>query len=147
MFDKDNPQVDGGPGTVVGANVRLNGIIKDSNDITVHGYIDGEIISDKNVLITETANIKGPVTAQEIIISGKVNGSVTAQKKLEITPTGKVYGSINTRDLIIKSGAHFVGKSAMLGLESEKKDSAKAENNDKVSTKDKKNKQEKYELE
>lgn len=147
MFDKDNPSVDGGPGTVVGANVRLNGIIKDTNDITVHGYIDGEVISDKNILITETANVKGPVSAQEVIISGKINGSVTANKKLEITPTGKVYGSISTRDLNIKSGAHFVGKSSMLGLENEKKDLSKVDHRDKNINKDKKNKPDKYELE
>jgi len=113
MFDKSEEV--GGPGTVVGSNVKLNGIIKDSNDITIHGIVDGEVISEKNVLVTETASIKGPVSAQIITISGKVTGTITAQQKLEITPTGKVYGNIATKDLVIRSGAIFVGKSATLG--------------------------------
>ncbi|MCL5794906.1 MAG: polymer-forming cytoskeletal protein [Patescibacteria group bacterium] len=122
MFEKDGAV--SGPGTVVGANVKLNGILKDTNDITIHGHVDGEVISEKNIFVSETASVKGPVTAEEIIISGKVNGSITANKRLEISPSGKVYGSIATRDLIIKSGAQFVGKSAML---TEKEASAKTQ--------------------
>lgn len=112
MFEKD--ALANGPGTVVGASVNLNGILKDNNDITIHGHVDGEVISDKNILITETASVKGPVSAEIITVAGKINGAVTAEKKLEITATGKIYGSISTRDLIINSGAHFVGKSAMI---------------------------------
>jgi len=110
MFEKDQQTITG-PGTVIGSNVKLTGTLKDVNDITVHGHVDGEVISEKNVEITETASIKGPVTAQIVTVSGKINGSVTANEKLEINPTGKVYGSINTKDLIIQSGAIFVGKS------------------------------------
>lgn len=119
MFEKEN--VVSGPGTIVGSNVKLTGTLKDMNDITVHGQVDGEVISQKNVFITETAHIKGPISAKVITVSGRVNGSVEAAVKLEITPTGKVYGSICTRDLIIKSGAVFVGKSAMLTDEKEEK--------------------------
>lgn len=113
MFEKDQATVSG-PGTVVGTNVKLTGTLKDVNDITIHGYVDGEVISDKNVIVTETASVKGPITAEVITISGRANGSVTAHKKLEINPTGKVYGSITTSDLIIQSGAIFVGKSNTL---------------------------------
>ncbi len=123
MFDKN--QDIGGSGTVVGANVKLNGVLKDMNDITIHGTIDGEVISDKNVLISETASVKGPMGAQMITVSGKVNGTITANKKLEITPTGKVYGSIATKDLVIRSGAVFVGKSTMIGHEKDEKSKTK----------------------
>lgn len=110
MFDKDQTTVSG-PGTVIGANVKLTGVLKDSNDITVHGTVDGEVISDRDVNITETASIKGPITANVIVVSGKINGAITAHEKLEINPSGKVYGSITAKDLIIHSGATFVGKS------------------------------------
>lgn len=125
-FEKDQATVSG-PGTVVGANVKLTGIIKDVNDITIHGNVEGEVISDKNVLVTETASIKGPVTANVVTVSGKVNGAITANQKLEINPTGKAYGSIKTRDLIIHSGAIFVGKSETLKDETEVKKVAKVE--------------------
>lgn len=102
-----------GPGTIVGANVKLTGILKDTNDITVHGKVEGEVTSDHNVTVTETADIKGPVTAQNVVVAGVINGAVSAVQKIEILPTGKIYGAITMKDLIIRSGAVFIGKSTM----------------------------------
>lgn len=108
----DNKNVSG-PNTVVGANVKLVGTLYDANEITIHGKIEGEVKSDKTVVISETAYIKGPVTADIIQVAGSVHGSITATGKLEILPTGKVYGSTTTKDLSIRSGAIFIGKSTM----------------------------------
>ena len=108
-----------GPSTIVGANVKLVGTLYDANEITVHGQIEGEVKSDKNIIITETAYIKGPIAAETVQIAGQVYGSITATSKLEILPTGKVYGSTTTKDLNIRSGAIFVGKSNMPNGEAE----------------------------
>ncbi|MGA2667009.1 MAG: polymer-forming cytoskeletal protein [Patescibacteria group bacterium] len=102
-----------GPGTVVGANVKLVGTLQDASDIIVHGRIEGEVISSQSISVTETAYIKGPISAEVIAVAGKVNGSITATGKLEILPTGKVFGSITSKDLSIRSGAIFVGKCSM----------------------------------
>lgn len=113
IFEKEKDSTSSGPGTVVGTHVKLTGILKDTNDITVHGQVEGEVFSDHNVLVTETAEIKGPISAQNVVISGKVTGAVTAAQKVEITATGKVFGSLAMKDLTIRSGAVFIGKSAM----------------------------------
>lgn len=102
-----------GPGTIIGANVVLTGILKDAGDIAIHGKVEGEVSSDRSIIIGETADIKGPISAQVITVAGVVRGAIDAGQKLEILPTGKVYGSISTRDLVIRSGAVFVGKSTM----------------------------------
>ncbi|OGD65562.1 hypothetical protein A3F08_02730 [Candidatus Berkelbacteria bacterium RIFCSPHIGHO2_12_FULL_36_9] len=156
MFENEKQTVSG-PGTVVGGNVKLTGTLKDVNDITVHGNVDGEVISEKNVSVTETASIKGPITAEIVLVSGKVNGSITATKKLEINPTGRVYGSIATSDLIIQSGAIFVGKSTTLKemepeekkafKAEEKKESVESENKSVKSASDAKKNEPKYEVE
>lgn len=153
MFDKSQ-ETASGPGTIVGANVKLTGTLKDANDITIFGNVEGEVISDKNVMLEENASIKGPITAQVITVSGSVNGSITAQEKLEITPTGKVTGSITTRDLIIKSGAQFDGKSAMIksktegkGKTEESKKEEKASEATQQDAQEEKKVESKYELE
>ena len=110
MNDKKNLS---GPGTIVGSNVKLVGTISDANEIVVHGKIEGEVISEKSVVISETAYIKGPVSAELVQVAGEIHGSIVATGKLEILPTGKVFGSITTKDLNIRSGAIFVGKSTM----------------------------------
>ncbi len=102
-----------GPGTIVGANVTLTGTLKDMGDVAIHGKIEGEVISERSIVVGETAEIKGPVSGQVVTLAGVVRGSIDAGQKLEILPTGKVFGSISTRELIIRSGAIFVGKSTM----------------------------------
>ncbi|MFA6423419.1 MAG: polymer-forming cytoskeletal protein [Patescibacteria group bacterium] len=112
-----------GPGTVVGANVKLVGTIQDKNNISIHGSVEGEVNSEKAIDIAVGAKIKGPVTGQIVKVAGNIQGSVTAKERLEILPTGKIVGSVSTKDLIINSGAIFVGKSSMpsSGLDEEVK--------------------------
>lgn len=110
-----------GPSTVIGANVKLVGALKDVNDITVHGTIEGEVASEKTVTIGETAQVKGPVSGIIVSVAGTVRGSVEAADRLEILPTGKVFGNISAKDLIIRSGATFVGKSTMASGEAKEK--------------------------
>lgn len=121
MFEQKSKNVEG-PGTIVGANVKLSGTLNDINDITVHGQVEGEVISEKNVVVEQTAKVKGPIRAKLITVAGKVNGEIQAFEKLEILETGEVKGSITTNDLIIKSGAVFNGKSRMKQEENEKKE-------------------------
>lgn len=109
-----------GPGTVVGVNVKLQGQLRDSQDIVVHGQVDGEVASEKNVTVTETATIKGPVSATVITVGGTVRGSIEAREKLELLASGKVYGSITTKELTIRPGAFFNGRSSMSGKALEK---------------------------
>jgi len=103
--------------TIVGSNVKLTGTLKDTNDIVIHGTVEGEVVSDQNIVVDETANIKGPVTAQAVSVSGVVEGMVRALDKLEIHPSGRVDGNIQTKDLIIHSGARFIGKSDIISDE------------------------------
>ncbi len=102
-----------GPGTTVGVNVALSGTLKDQNDISIFGLIDGEVVSEKTVNVGKTAQVKGPVRGQIVIIAGVVRGSVDASERLELLDSGKVFGSISTKDLVVHSGATLIGKSTM----------------------------------
>lgn len=99
--------------TIIGVSVTLKGNIYNKGSIQVNGTVEGEVKSDENVIVGETAEIKGPVVAKKIEASGIIRGLVEAREKLEINPTGKIYGDVNAKTLIIKEGAMFVGKSIM----------------------------------
>lgn len=99
--------------TIIGVNVTLKGNIHNKGSIQVNGTVEGEVKSDENVIVGETAQIKGPVIAKKIEVSGVIRGLVEGSDKLEIHPTGKIYGDVNAKTLIIKEGAVFVGKSIM----------------------------------
>jgi cytoskeletal protein CcmA (bactofilin family) len=102
-----------GPTTIIGTTVTLIGTLRDQNDITIHGTVEGEIHSEQTVTIGEQAIIKGPISADTIVVGGTVRGELAATSHIEILSTGKVYGSTNTADLAIRSGAVFIGKSSM----------------------------------
>ncbi len=115
MFDNDSATTDSlmNPGTVVGNNVKLTGTIQDVNDIIIHGTVEGEVVSDKMVTVSETAKVKGPIRAELVSVAGIVEGAISASEKLELLATGQIDGSITTKDLVIKSGAIFNGKCQM----------------------------------
>ena len=100
--------------TIIGINVVLKGNLRNKGSIQINGTVEGEVKSDENINIGETAKITGPVVAKTIEISGEVEGVVEATEKLEVNPTGRVTGDISAKSLIIKQGAVFVGKSNML---------------------------------
>lgn len=102
-----------GPGTIIGTSVVLTGVLKDTGDISVHGRVEGEVTSERSVIVGETAEIKGPVAGQTVAVAGTVRGAIDAGQKLEILPSGKVFGSLSCRELTIRPGAVFVGKSTM----------------------------------
>lgn len=125
--------MENGIDTIIGLNVVLKGNIKNKGSIQINGVVEGEVRSDDNVNVGETAKIKGPVVAKTIEISGEVNGLVEATERLEVNPTGKVIGDINAKSLIIKQGATFVGKSIMPAEDNNK---AKSEHNEVKSEKE-----------
>lgn len=124
-----NDNENGGPGTVVGVNVALSGTLKDQNDISVYGMVEGEIISEKTVTIGQSAQIKGPVKGLVVTVAGVIRGSIEASEKLEVLETGKIFGSITTGDLVVRSGAQISGKVAM-GMDDNSKDDAETDDSD-----------------
>ncbi|TSC65818.1 MAG: hypothetical protein CEO22_340 [Candidatus Berkelbacteria bacterium Gr01-1014_85] len=99
--------------TIIGSQVKLNGNLIDSQDIIVNGQLTGELKSDKQVQIGESAEINGPVSADHIIVAGVVKGDIIAHSRLEITKSGRIFGSIVTKILSVEAGATLVGNCKM----------------------------------
>lgn len=113
--------------TVIGINVTVKGNLYNKGSIQVNGNVEGEVKSDENIMVGETAKIKGPVIAKKIEVAGEIKGLVEANEKLEINPTGRIIGDINVKSLIIKEGAVFIGKSVMQSKDSDKSTEVKTE--------------------
>ena len=106
--------------TIVGANVHIKGNLSNQGSIEIHGSVDGEISSDEDILIGQTATISGPIKAKNIDVSGIIVGSIKAEEKLELQPTSKVEGDISCNTISIKYGAIFNGTCNVDASESEK---------------------------
>lgn len=99
--------------TIIGTDVHVKGNLKNKGSIQINGTVEGEIKSDENITIGESAVVTGPIVASNVLISGKANGTVEAKNKLEIDPTGTIDGEIKAKVLIVREGATFNGNCVM----------------------------------
>jgi cytoskeletal protein CcmA (bactofilin family) len=99
--------------TIISKGVKIEGKLSCNGNIRIEGEIQGDISSQKNVVVGERGNVNGQIKADSITIGGKVTGTVNANKKLVLDPTGDLKGDIITKILVVEAGARFEGNSKM----------------------------------
>ena len=99
--------------TIISNGVKIDGKLTSSGNIRVEGEIQGDISSQKNVVVGDRGKVNGQINADTITIGGKVSGTVRANEKLVLDPHGYLKGDIFTKILVIEAGARFDGKSKM----------------------------------
>ena len=108
MFSKDTEKLE----SLIGANTDFQGELNVKGTLRVDGQVDGRLNAEC-VILSETAVVKGEITAKKIIVGGKVEGNIRAQEILEIRAKGKVLGDIFTNKLSVMQGGEFNGKIEM----------------------------------
>ncbi len=81
--------------------------------LRIDGKFEGTIRSDSELVIGESAEVKGEVSVGSVTINGRVNGKITAKNKIEINSRARVTGELITPVLSIQDGAVFDGTVAM----------------------------------
>jgi cytoskeletal protein CcmA (bactofilin family) len=112
MFSKNSDKMD----SLIGARSEFQGEFVVKGTLRVDGRVDGRVNADC-VIVSETAVIKGEVTAQRIVVDGKIEGNLRAQEIVEIKASGKVLGDIFTNKFSIIKGGEFNGKVEMKMVE------------------------------
>ena len=97
----------------IGEGTTFKGVLMYEGTIRIDGRVEGEIITEGNLVIGKSAVVEAEIKVGKISISGKVVGSIHAKEVVEIHPTGKVYGDIRTPALIIEEGVIFQGNCQM----------------------------------
>jgi len=113
MFSKETDKLD----TFLGTNSSFKGELNVRGTLRVDCTVEGQVDAD-NVILSESAEVKGEVKAKTIIIGGKIDGNVHAQELVEIKSKGKVFGDIFTPKLAIIEGGELNGKVEMKKEES-----------------------------
>lgn len=99
--------------TIIGEGARLVGTLTVKSLLRIDGVVEGEVISDNKVVISEKGLIKGNVTASHICLGGEINGNIHSLEKTEILSTGRMYGDIQTKTMVMDENAVFEGKCTM----------------------------------
>ncbi len=99
--------------TVIGKNTLFKGTISGNGNIRIDGSVEGEILSESDIVIGEQGRVVAEIKAGNIFISGTVKGNVTATGKVSLTSSGRLTGDVHTSLLSIEEGASFRGNSMM----------------------------------
>ena len=105
-------------GTLIGEGAVFDGDLTAPETVRVDGIVNGNCTCEKELIIGNSGQIKGNISAQNVIISGQVTGDLAVRGKLELLSTGKIVGDITARSLVIDEDAYFDGRCTMTGIES-----------------------------
>ncbi len=97
--------------SVISSEVEILGTVKTSGSIQVEGRIEGEIISQGDVVIGKSGSVKGNLHVKSITLAGTVQGNIQAKDRIELKSTARLLGDIKAKRLAVEDGVTFVGKS------------------------------------
>ncbi len=112
--------------TLIGKETVFTGDLVVSESLRIDGTLIGNIKEAANVIVGETAKVKGNIKANYVVIDGTVEGNIVATENIELLSKSKVIGDLTTSILSINEGAVFKGKSLMV----EKEEQTTEENSD-----------------
>jgi cytoskeletal protein CcmA (bactofilin family) len=95
--------------SIIGHGMTVVGKISTEGSLNVFGRVEGELHAAV-VRISEGAEVKGTIVAQDLIIGGRFKGTIHANR-VTLTSSAVVEGEINHGSLAIEENAWFAGTS------------------------------------
>jgi cytoskeletal protein CcmA (bactofilin family) len=99
--------------SILGPTLRFKGELSASEDLVIHGQVEGSIGPAPRVTIGPEAHVKAGVTADVIVVEGRVEGDLKAQSSIAVRPKANVRGNLEAPVVNIAEGAKFNGSIKM----------------------------------
>lgn len=114
MLGRKTPeQVNAKIGSIIGADMVVEGNIKATEAIRVEGNVKGDVSSDGTLVISSTGKVIGNIRGNNIMIAGTIEGDLISGGRTEVASTGRIIGNIRTKSLIVDENAVFQGQCTM----------------------------------
>jgi cytoskeletal protein CcmA (bactofilin family) len=94
---------------IIGEGATIKGEIKEENEITIQGNVDGDI-DCKNLIIGKTGSVKGKIKADTLYVEGSVEGEINVKELLKMMSSSYISGKINYGSLQINEGGKLIGE-------------------------------------
>ena len=95
--------------SILGPTLRFKGELSASEDLVIHGQVEGSIGPAPKVTIGPEAHVKAGVNADVIVIEGRVEGDLKAKVAIAIRSKANVRGNLEAPSINIAEGANFNG--------------------------------------
>lgn len=95
--------------SIIAKGCRVIGNIESEHSIQIDGFVQGNISTEAEVIITPSGRIQGDIKAGLVLINGLVEGKCQGAE-VNIQPKGKFKGTMQTQQLIIEKGGLLIGE-------------------------------------
>lgn len=100
--------------SLIAEGSQISGNISFADGLRVDGQIVGNVCANDAaasiLVISESAEVTGEITADHIIINGAVKGPVNARLMLELQPKARIEGDVQYAALEMHQGALITGQ-------------------------------------
>ncbi len=94
---------------IIGEGATIKGEIKEENEITIAGIVDGDI-QCKDLIVGKTGSIKGKIKAETLYVEGNIEGEINVTELLKLMSSSYVSGKIHYGSLQINEGGKLTGE-------------------------------------
>ncbi len=94
---------------IIGEGATIKGEIKEKNEITIQGNVDGDI-ECKDLIVGKTGSIKGKIKADTLTVEGNVEGEILIKDLLKMMSSSYVSGKICYGSVQINEGGKLIGE-------------------------------------
>lgn len=96
--------------TIIGQGIFIEGqTFRGIGTVRIDGVYLGEMFVDGHVIIGQSGEIRGNITANTMTIAGTVTGNIICKEELHITETAMVEGDLQTNIILVDQGAGING--------------------------------------
>jgi cytoskeletal protein CcmA (bactofilin family) len=100
--------------SLIAQGTQIKGDLLFSDGLRIDGGVEGNVLAHAELssilVISETASVRGDVTADHIIVNGVVEGPIHARHMLELQPKARIQGDVRYAALEMHQGALITGK-------------------------------------
>ena len=94
---------------IIGSSANIKGNVKDENEITIYGSVEGDI-ECKKLTVGKSGSAKGKIITENLVIEGNVDGEIKVRNHLTIFTTGRTSGKISYGLINIDDGGKIEGE-------------------------------------
>jgi len=97
--------------TIIGTTVVITGELTSTEDITIQGRVNGDVLVRGAVLtIGDQAQLHADVRGSRVVVQGHLKGSIVASERIELVPGAVVEGSLSANQVVLVDGTLFNGR-------------------------------------
>jgi len=94
---------------IIGEGATINGTIKEDNEISIQGTVDGDI-ECKDLMVGKSGILKGKIKSENLSVEGFIEGELTVKGLLKLMSSGTVSGKISYGSIQIHEGGKLMGE-------------------------------------